>query len=81
MPVVTVKKWGNSPAVRIPVSVMQDAAVNVDDEFEISLDNGRIILAPVRAKKYSLAELLDGVTDENIHDRVDFGAAVGKELL
>ncbi|EPC9685634.1 AbrB/MazE/SpoVT family DNA-binding domain-containing protein [Escherichia coli] len=30
---------------------------------------------------YSLDELLDGITPENIHERQDFGPPVGKELL
>jgi antitoxin MazE len=31
MPHVTVKKWGNSPSVRLPVAVMREADLRVDD--------------------------------------------------
>lgn len=81
MPIVTLKKWGNSPAVRIPASVMQDAALNINDQFEITIEDGRLVLEPVKAKKYSLEELLAGITEDNLHERVDFGPSVGKELL
>ncbi|ENG8827657.1 AbrB/MazE/SpoVT family DNA-binding domain-containing protein [Salmonella enterica] len=78
---VTVKKWGNSPSVRLPVAIMQAASLSVDDTVEIAVENGRIVIVPVRAKEYSLETLLAGITPDNIHERVDFGAPVGKELL
>ena len=33
-----------------------------------------------RRSKYTLAQLLDGVTPENVHAEVDFGGPVGKEV-
>ncbi len=35
----------------------------------------------VRKRKYTLAELLEGVTEENKHPAVDWGPPVGKEVL
>ena len=35
----------------------------------------------VRKRKYTLAQLLKGVTEENKHRAVDWGAPVGKEVL
>lgn len=78
---VVVKKWGNSPSVRLPVAIMKAASLNVDDTVEVSVEEGRIVIVPVRAKEYSLDGLLSGVTDENIHQAVSFGKPVGKELL
>jgi len=81
MPQVIVKKWGNSPAVRLPVAIMEAASLKVDDMVDIAVEEGRIVIVPVRAKEYSLNELLSGVTDENLHGEIDFGAVVGKEAL
>ncbi|MBC3252459.1 AbrB/MazE/SpoVT family DNA-binding domain-containing protein [Serratia sp. T13T92] len=78
---VVVKKWGNSPSVRLPVAIMKAASLNVDDTVEVSVEEGRIVIVPVRAKVYSLDGLLAGVTDENIHQAVSFGEPVGKEAL
>ena len=63
----TIKRWGNSPAVRIPAELMKAAHLRLDDEVELSLDNkGRILLE--RAEKtVTLAMLLDQVTPENLH--------------
>jgi antitoxin component of MazEF toxin-antitoxin module len=35
---------------------------------------------PRRRRKYTLQQLLEGVTPENIHAEVDFGRPVGKEV-
>ncbi|RJT32762.1 AbrB/MazE/SpoVT family DNA-binding domain-containing protein [Rahnella woolbedingensis] len=81
MTTVTLKKWGNSPSIRIPVSVMQAASLSVDDQLELSVEEGRLILIPVKAKEYSLDALLSKITAANLHEKIDFGPAVGKELL
>lgn len=78
---VVVKKWGNSPSVRLPVAIMKAASLNVDDTVNVSVEDGRIILVPVKTKEYSLDALLAGITDENVHEKVDFGAPTGKELI
>jgi antitoxin MazE len=75
-----VKKWGNSAAVRIPVSVMQAARVDLDEVVEVREEAGRIVIEPVRKKTYELDKLLKGITSKNQHDAIDFGPAVGKEV-
>lgn len=82
MPQVTVKKWGNSPSVRLPVAVMREAELNVDDVVNVNVDEeGRIILSPVRNAQPSLESLLSAITDDNIHHEITFGEPQGKELL
>ena len=75
----TVKKWGNSAAVRIPASVMQATRLRLDEAVDVREEEGRIVIEPVRRKTYDLDKLLKGITPKNQHDAVDFGAAVGKE--
>jgi antitoxin MazE len=41
---------------------------------------GRIVIEPVREKKYKLEDLLKGITKDNIHQEIDFGAPQGKEI-
>ncbi|WAH61892.1 AbrB/MazE/SpoVT family DNA-binding domain-containing protein (plasmid) [Pseudomonas silvicola] len=78
MTTVTLKKWGNSPSIRIPASVMQSAALSVDDKLELSVEDGKLILA---GEESILDALLDGITEDNVHEKIDFGPSVGKELL
>ncbi|WP_423211822.1 AbrB/MazE/SpoVT family DNA-binding domain-containing protein [Paracoccus yeei] len=76
-----VKKWGNSASVRIPASVMAAVGLRLDQAVEVREDNGRIVIEPITREEYDLADLLAGITPENIHDEVDFGAPVGNEAL
>ena len=77
---VTVKKWGNSAAVRLPTSVMKATQLEVDEVVEVHEDGGRIVIEPVRPRRYELSELLKGITRKNQHREVDFGPAVGGEI-
>ncbi|SFN40874.1 Antitoxin component of the MazEF toxin-antitoxin module [Candidatus Pantoea varia] len=53
-----VKRWGNSPAIRIPATLMQALNLNIDDEIKIDLVEGKLIIEPVKQEvAYSLAEL------------------------
>ncbi len=76
----SVKKWGNSAAVRIPAAVMQAVNLDLDETVDIREEAGRIVIEPVRRKVYSLDELLKGITPKNQHQSVDFGLPSGKEV-
>jgi antitoxin MazE len=76
----TVKKWGNSAAVRIPTSVMQAMHLDLDEVVELREEAGRIVIEPVRQKTYELDDLLKGITPNNLHSAVDFGPPEGKEV-
>jgi antitoxin MazE len=78
---VVVKKWGNSAAVRIPSGIMQAVRLSLDEAVYVREEDGRIVIEPIRKDKYDLVHLLAGITPENSHAGVDFGAPVGKELL
>jgi antitoxin MazE len=76
----SVKKWGNSAAVRIPASVMQATSLALDEVVDVREEAGRIVIEPVRQKTYQLSKLLKAITSKNQHEAVDFGPAMGKEV-
>jgi len=76
---LAVRKWGNSLAIRIPKTIATESDIGEGSLVEIRLKKGSLIITPVRSRDYSLDELLEGVTAENIHGEVDTGARVGKE--
>jgi antitoxin MazE len=76
----TVRKWGNSAAVRIPASVMAALHLDLDEVVEVREEAGRIVIEPVRQKTYDLDDLLKGITAKNLHDPTDFGSPQGKEV-
>jgi antitoxin MazE len=45
-----VRKLGNSSGVIIPKSVLDEAGVAVGDAVDMTLEEGRIVLAPVRRR-------------------------------
>lgn len=76
-----IRKWGNSPAVRIPMSVMSLAHFDLEQKVNLTVEEGRIVIEPLRQVAYSLEELVAGVTARNLHAEVSFGTPVGRELL
>lgn len=79
----TVQKWGNSLAVRIPKDVAEEIHIEQGSlmELRVAVEEGTITLVPKKTrKKYSLDELLSGVTTENRHHEIDFGTE-GNELI
>ena len=78
---VIVKKWGNSASVRIPAAIMDAASLMLDDTVDVREEGGRIVIEVVRPKQYDLAQLLAGITPDNLHGEVSFGPPVGQEAF
>ena len=60
---------------------MEAARLGLNDPIDIREEGGRIVIEPIRASGCDLAQLLAGITPENLHTEVDFGTPVGRELL
>ena len=76
---VRISKWGNSLALRIPAPFAEETGIESGTEVDLALDAGRLVVTPRRARSYALDELLEGVTDENLHREIDTGAPQGDE--
>jgi antitoxin MazE len=76
-----VKKWGNSASVRIPTGIMEAAHLRLDDHVDVREEGGRIVIEPIRGSEFDIDQLLAGITPQNLHTEIDFGAPIGKELL
>ncbi|EKE9051062.1 AbrB/MazE/SpoVT family DNA-binding domain-containing protein [Salmonella enterica] len=79
---VSVKKWGNSPAIRIPAAVMQALALTDESELELEIRGNEIALKPKKTNKieFKLDDLLAKITPDNKHDLLEWGEPVGKEI-
>jgi len=78
---VIVKKWGNSASIRIPATVLKAARIGINDPVDVREEQGRIVVEPLQPASYDLADLLDRITPDNLHEEVDFGRPVGRERL
>ncbi len=72
-------KWGNSQAVRIPKTVLEQAHMQEGEELEIRVEEGRITIEPL-TPKLTLQSLVSGITPENRHQELDWGRPVGNEV-
>jgi antitoxin MazE len=76
-----IKKWGNSPALRLPSSVMELAQLTLGQAVNINVLDGKIIIEPIVSKNTRLDDLLAEITPDNIHTEEGFGGRVGREIL
>lgn len=60
----SIQKWGNSLGMRIPKSIVSQAGFHSGSQVEIVAEDGFIAIYP---KKYTLDELLEGITPETLH--------------
>lgn len=74
-----VSRWGNSLAVRLPRQVAESAGLGEGTSVEIDVVDGVVRVSPTRPS-YSLADLLAGVTPENLPESFD-DRPQGGELL
>ena len=72
-----IQKWGNSLGIRIPNSIAKELNLENGCHVEILDDEGKILILP--QEKKSLKEKLSKITQENIHEEIAIGKAVGKE--
>ena len=75
-----IQKWGNSLGLRIPKSFAEQAGVEAGSEVDLSVEDGELIIRPTRLPKYDLTDLLRRITAKNLHQQVETGEAVGRDV-
>lgn len=73
-------KWGNSVALRIPAAFAKELDVFEGKAAEITVKNGSLVVTPIPGPVYTLDQLLDGMTTENMYGEIDTGKPVGNEV-
>ena len=76
----TVSKWGNSLALRIPKALADEAGLETGSQVELIPEDGQIRIVPSKRPRYTLEELVAGITPENRHEEWDTGPPVGREI-
>jgi antitoxin MazE len=77
----TIRKWGNSLAVRIPKAISEDADMREGAEIELFRTEEGLLLKPRRKPRYRLSELVEGITRKNVHPETVWGSSAGREML
>lgn len=74
-------KWGNSVALRMPSPLMREVGASDGMSATIVVENGSLVITPIQETPvYKLSDLLDAVSDENIHGEIKAGDPVGNEF-
>ncbi len=74
---ISVKKWGNSLALRIPKEIANALSVDNNSLLDLELTKDGLLLKP--QKESRLQELVSKIDDTNIHKEVETGKKVGHE--
>ncbi len=73
-----VKKWGNSLGIRIPKTLSEQFELIDGSDVELIVtDEGILIQKP---QIETLNDVLNQISDSNLHEETDFGSSEGLEL-
>jgi antitoxin MazE len=75
----TIQKWGNSQAVRLPKAILEKAGLNENDNVELMVKEGNIIVSPCN-KHLTLKERFADYQGNYEPNEWDTGRPVGKEI-
>jgi antitoxin MazE len=76
-----IRKWGNSPALRLPTTVLREAGYQLEQKVDLIVSRGRIIIQASEKVEYDIDKLVNGINAANSHEEVNFGRPVGNEAL
>ncbi len=76
-----IQRWGNSQGLRLPRSILEDADLAVEDEVSIRVDNGIILISPLRRirGKYCIENLVAEIPADYKVKETDWGKPEGNE--
>ena len=76
----TAQKWGNSLAIRVPKSVAVQLGLKAQDDLDIEVRDGNVLLKPHLQRVYRLEDLVKRISPKNVHGEIDTGTPVGREI-
>lgn len=75
-----VRRWGNSLGLRLSKGLADQARLRDGSTVDIRLQNGRLLIIPVRIpKRYTLQALVARMTKDNLHEEISTGRPRGRE--
>jgi antitoxin MazE len=77
-------KWGNSLALRVPKAFAQEIGASVGKAANMEVREGKLVVEVAKPKRrrrrYTLEQLVTGITPENRHRALEWGPGVGNEV-
>ena len=78
-----IQKWGNSLAMRLPKELADSFNLKAGSQVTFVTNKDGFTIKPqakVKIPKYTLKELVAGITPQNRHKEFDWGEPMGKEV-
>ena len=76
---VQIGKWGNSLGIRLPKHILESLKLLEKDKLHCDVEDGKLILVPIRKKRYTLEALLSQVEEEPAEE-ISWGKPEGGEV-
>lgn len=71
--------WNGALGLRIPDPLAAAAHLKPHAMVDVVVQNGQLVVTPMSSLANRLNDLLAQVTDENLHEEIESGPAVGRE--
>lgn len=78
--VTRVVKWGNSLGIRIPKSFAIETGIDEGGDVDITMEGDSIVIRPIKPARFTLSGLVSMVRDDNLHEEILTGDAIGREI-
>ncbi|MGY6274371.1 AbrB/MazE/SpoVT family DNA-binding domain-containing protein [Methylomonas sp. MgM2] len=76
-----INKWGNDAVVQLPADMLAQLKLEVGSSVELTADETGIRIESVTVKsKSKFDDLLAGITPNNLHDEIEWGSSIGREV-
>ncbi|MCK5853095.1 AbrB/MazE/SpoVT family DNA-binding domain-containing protein [bacterium] len=75
-----VTKWGNSLGIRLPASIANQVKITDGTKVNLILKKNKIEIVPLKPEKYSLDDMLNNISDDNLHSEIETGESLGVEI-
>jgi antitoxin MazE len=83
MAIQTLKRWGNSLAVRIPANVANEVAFSEGQDLDVQVQDGLVLIRPHSGiRRFSRERLIQQLREGKLqrHEGIDFGEPQGSEI-
>lgn len=76
-----IQKWGNSQGIRIPLKVLKNSDIDIGEEIEIVVEDGKIILTPTHKihGRFAIKDLVAEMPADYQVEEMDWEQTKGKK--
>jgi len=78
--ILSIKRWGNSLGVRLPVAVSSEAHLHLDQKVRIVVEEGHVVIIPITDVSMTLEQRLERFDPVRHGGELMATKAVGVEL-